>query len=62
MNIFSSWTFTWWQAGLLKSCCVSCGILLALYFSEYLAPFIMLWWVVFVSTAVYFLYLFIKHE
>lgn len=62
MNIFSSWTFTWWQAGLLKSCCVSGGILLALYFSEYLAPFIMLWWVVFVSTAVYFLYLFIKHE
>jgi len=55
MKIFKTWTFKWWEVGLIKVCLISLGILLGLYFSEYLAGLQTLWWLLFVATALYFI-------
>ncbi len=55
MRIFRTWTFQWWEVSLIKICLLSLGILLGLYFYNYLASLLWLWWVLFVATAVYFI-------
>jgi len=55
MKIFRTWTFKWWEVGLIKICLLSLGILLSLYFYNYIAGLLWLWWVLFVATAVYFI-------
>jgi len=40
---------------LLKFCLISVGILLALYFGEYLMELLWLWWTLFALTAIYFI-------
>ena len=55
MKIFRTWTFTWWEVGLLKVCLISVGILLAIYFRSYLVDLTTLWWTLFVLTTLYFL-------
>jgi hypothetical protein len=52
MKILSDWTFKWWEIGLIKLCLISFGIILALYFENYLAGLLWLWWVIFILTAV----------
>jgi hypothetical protein len=54
MKIFKSRTFQWWAIGLVKICLLSCGILLGLYFYNYLIGLLWLWWGLFAVTAVYF--------
>jgi hypothetical protein len=55
MNIFRTWTFKWWEIGLIKLCLLSLGILLGLYFADYLSGIFWLWWAIFVVTAIYFI-------
>lgn len=55
MKIFKTWTFKWWEVGLVKLCLLSLGILLGLYFYTYLVSLLWLWWVLFAVTAVYFI-------
>lgn len=55
MQILREWTFRWWEVGLIKICLISLGILLGLYFYDYLAGLLSLWWVLFVATAIYFI-------
>jgi hypothetical protein len=55
MNIFRSWTFTWWEVGVLKVCLISLGILLAQYFGAYVLDLTKLWWVLFLGPALYFI-------
>lgn len=55
MNIFRTWTFQWWESGLIKLCLISLGILLGLYFAAYFAGIFWLWWAIFVTTAIYFI-------
>lgn len=43
VTIFRSWMFTWWEMGMLKVCLISLGILLGLYFREYLVGLTLLW-------------------
>jgi len=62
MKIFKTWTFQWWEIGLIKICLLSLGILLGLYFYDYLISFLWLWWVLFVATAIYFIARFIKEK
>ena len=48
---------------MIKLCLLSLGILLGLYFYNYLVGLIWLWWVIFAVTAVYFVAnLFKKHH
>jgi hypothetical protein len=54
MRIFTNHTFTWWETSLLKICLITLGILLGLYFFNFLAGLTWLWWVLFIFTAVYF--------
>gem|GEM_PF-751098 len=54
MKIFRTWTFKWWEVGLIKLCLISLGILLGLYFYDYLVKVIWLWWILFVVIALYF--------
>lgn len=56
MKIFRTRTFTWWEIGVLKVCLISLGILLGLYFYNYLTGLIFLWWVLFILGALYFLF------
>lgn len=60
MRIFRSWSFKWWEVGLIKICLLSLGIILGLYFFDYLVSLLWLWWVLFVMTAVYFIARFIS--
>jgi len=55
MRIFRTWSFKWWEVGLIKICLLSLGILLSLYFYDYLVNFLWLWWVLFAATAIYFI-------
>ena len=60
MRIFRKWTFRWWEVSLVKICLISLGILLGLYFQDYLIGLVWLWWVLFVATSIYFIALFFK--
>jgi hypothetical protein len=60
MKILRTWSFQWWEVGLIKLCLLSLGILLGLYFYDDLIGFIWLWWVIFVITAIYFIVYFFK--
>lgn len=62
MKIFKTWTFKWWEVGLIKICLLSLGILLGLYFYNYLAGWLWLWWVLFAVTAVYFIARFLREK
>jgi len=62
MKIFRTWTFRWWEVGIIKVCLISLGILLGLYFYDYLIGFIWLWWVIFAMAAAYFIALFLKNH
>jgi hypothetical protein len=62
MKIFRTRTFRWWEVGLIKLCLVSLGILLGLYFYDYLIGLAWLWWGLFVITSIYFIALFVKEE
>jgi hypothetical protein len=55
MKIFRNWTFKWWEMGLLKLCLLSLGIILGLYFYDYLVGLIWLWWILFIVIVIYFL-------
>lgn len=54
MQIFKTRTFLWWEISLIKLCLISLGILLGLYFYGYLISLTLLWWVLFIATAIYF--------
>ena len=60
MKIFRTWTFKWWEIALIKLCLISLGILLGLYFYDYLISLVWLWWGLFVITSIYFIASFIK--
>lgn len=62
MRIFKTWTFRWWEVGLIKLCLISLGIILALYFYNYLVSLLWLWWVLFIVTTIYFIPKWIKEE
>jgi len=55
MKIFRTWVFKWWEVSFLKICLMSLGILLGLYFYEYLIGLLWLWWILLVATMIYFL-------
>ena len=48
MKIFRTWTFQWWEVGVIKLCLLSLGIILATYFYDYLAGLLWLWWTLFI--------------
>ena len=62
MQIFKTWTFRWWEVGLIKVCLLSLGIILALYFYNCLAGLLWLWWILFVVTTIYFIVRIIKEK
>ena len=55
MYIFRTWTFRRWEVGLLKICLLSLGIILGVYFYDYLAGLMWLWWTLFVLAVIYFI-------
>ena len=60
MNIFKSRVFKWWEGSLIKICLISLGILIGVYFYDYLAGLLWLWWTLFVVTAIYFIARFLR--
>ena len=62
MQIFKTWTFRWWEVGLIKVCLLSLGIILALYFYNYLVGLLWLWWTLFIVTTIYFIAKWIRKE
>ena len=62
MQIFKTWTFRWWEVSLIKVCLLSLGIILALYFYNYLIGLLWLWWALFIVTTIYFIARWIKEE
>lgn len=62
MKIFIARTFQWWEIGLIKVCLISLGILLGLYFSQYLIAFTQLWWALFAVTGIYFIVRLFREE
>ncbi len=60
MKIFRTWTFQWWEVSIIKLCLISLGILLGLYFYDYLVDLMWLWWSVFIVTSIYLITRFVK--
>lgn len=61
MKIFGDWTFKWWQVSLLKICVLSMGVLLGLYFGNFLIDYIWFFWGAFIATGVYFIIWILKN-
>ncbi len=55
MKIFKTWTFKWWEMGLIKLCLLSLGIIFGLYFYDYIIDLMWLWWALFIITTIYFI-------
>ncbi|OHA60660.1 MAG: hypothetical protein A2556_02410 [Candidatus Vogelbacteria bacterium RIFOXYD2_FULL_44_9] len=55
MQIFRTREFKWWEVGMIKVCLLSLGILLGLYFYNYLVSWVWLWWLFFALFAIYFI-------
>jgi len=55
MKIFRTWVFKWWEVGLIKLCLLSLGVLLGLYFYDYLIGLTLLWWILSLLSAIYFI-------
>jgi hypothetical protein len=55
MRIFRTWTFKWWEMGLIKICLLALGIILGLYFYDSLVGLLWLWWSLFIVTWIYFI-------
>jgi hypothetical protein len=53
MNIFKSFTLTWWQLGLLKLSLVCVGIIFGVYFQAFFLKWIVLVTIAFVVPAIY---------
>jgi len=53
MNIFKTYTFRWWEMSLFKISMLSFGIILAIYFYDYLVGLLWLWWVLFIASIIY---------
>jgi hypothetical protein len=62
MKIFKTWTFRWWEIGLIKLCLLSLGIILTIYFYDFLITLLWLWWIFFVVTTIYWLVRIIKEK
>jgi len=62
MKIFKTWTFRWWEVSIIKLCLISLGIILTIYFYDYLVGLLWLWWVLFVVTTIYFVFRMIKEK
>jgi len=62
MHMFKTWTFRWWEIGLVKLCLISLGIILAIYFYNYFVGLLWLWWILFIVTTIYFIVRWIKEE
>jgi len=55
MKIFRTWTFKWWEMGIIKVCLISFGIILGLYFFDAIIGLMWFWWFLFVATSIFFL-------
>lgn len=55
MHMFRQWVFAWWEVSLLKVSLISLGILCGVYFAEYVTDLLLLWWVLFLIPALYFM-------
>ena len=62
MRIFKTWSFRWWEIGLIKLCLISLGIILTIYFYKYLIGLLWLWWILFAVTAIYFIAKWIREK
>lgn len=62
MQIFRTWEFEWWEVGMIKICLLSLGILLGLYFYDYLVGLVWLWWLLFAVFAIYFVVRFVREK
>lgn len=60
MRIFRTWTFKWWEVGIIKVCLLSMGVLLGLYFYEYLLSLMWFWWILMIITLIYFIVKMVK--
>ncbi|MBU2220092.1 hypothetical protein KJ665_03030 [Patescibacteria group bacterium] len=60
MRIFRTWTFKWWEVGIIKVCLLSMGVLLGLYFYEYLLSLMWFWWILMIITLIYFIVRMVK--
>lgn len=53
MNVFKSFTLTWWQACLVKASLISLGIILGVYWQAFFLQWIVLVTIVFIVPALY---------
>ena len=60
MELFKTWTFEWWEVGLIKVCLLSLGMLVGVYFYDVVLSLSWLWLVLFVATAIYFIVRFFR--
>jgi hypothetical protein len=60
MNIFKSYTYTWWQMGIFKLALISIGVLVGAYWHEFFSANMTLVAVVAVVTTAYVMYVSLK--
>ncbi len=53
MNTFKSYTFTWWQVGLIKVSMLALGLVVGATYPEAFATWTVLLWILFATPAAY---------
>ncbi len=56
MKIFRDYLMPWWQVGLLKAYVFVVGLLVGVYFTDVVAQYTKVLWVIFIVLLVYFAY------
>ncbi|PJA89529.1 MAG: hypothetical protein CO137_03835 [Candidatus Magasanikbacteria bacterium CG_4_9_14_3_um_filter_32_9] len=55
MKILRTRTFQWWEIGIIKLCLISFGIILGLYFFNFLISLLWFWWLLFIMSTIFFI-------
>lgn len=62
MHLFKSIKFTWWQVSIIKVCLLSLGISIGAYWADILSPYLRVFIVAFIVSAIYLIIVWAKAE
>ena len=60
MNIFKSYTFSWWEMGIFKLALIAIGISVGIYWQAFFIEYIEVVWSIAILSSIYSMYIAIR--
>jgi len=60
MDLFKSYTYTWWQMAILKTALIAAGVAIGAYWHNFFQPYLTVVIIIWLATAAYTLYISFK--